>query len=265
MERQALVSTKTERMKNKKYEVQPQLLSIQQGYVDPETKEYKVSYQDLRQGLKKILKRSYYKIQVIIDTYVDLGLMRIENNECIFNSLATEGNFVSIPVVTARFLIDQMSEFNTKVYCWFLNKYQIHKMYNFKENYFFTKKEILEDLGLVNHTKNRIKLTETMQVLKNIGAIDYADIPIAKNGEGKGLYTELYKVNSIIKSQEKAVNSFIKEEQMQLKETEKNFQLESIKEKAESYKNWLDSGMSTWDSLNDTQKEIYISVYGERF
>lgn len=62
--------------------------------------------------------------------------------------LSYENKFKEIPIDTLKYLVDTMSTNVIKVYVYLLNKYE------WKHDYNFTKKELLEHIGYKKHGKN---------------------------------------------------------------------------------------------------------------
>ena len=184
------LSVSKERMQDKNYFLLPIVLSNTMGYADRE-KGRIVSKNEFKTTLKKYLKLSNYKFKTLIETFEALGIMKEEGSNYIFNLVQT--NFVKLSFSTALYFLDYYSDFIFKIYCWLLQKYNLHVEYHYRENYFFNKKELLLGIGYSDSTVNRTKLSEALDILEKEGFIRYNHQYVGRPGK-HGLYWELLEV-----------------------------------------------------------------------
>ena len=91
--------------------------------------------------MRQTLRKRGPKIDKIINTYLMLGTIIEQDDYYVISEI--KDKFVRLTVPTAQFCIENLSEFNMKIYCYLLNKQQIHDKYRHKENYFFSVVELL--------------------------------------------------------------------------------------------------------------------------
>lgn len=184
------LSVSKDRMQDKNYFLLPIVLSNTMGYADRDRGRI-VSKTEFKTTLKKYLKLSNYKFKTLIETFEALGIMEEEGSNYIFNLI--KSNFVKLSFSTALYFLDYYSDFIFKIYCWLLQKYNLHVEYHYKENYFFNKKEILSGIGYSDSTVNRTKLVEALDILEKEGFIRYDHNYVGRPGK-HGLYWELLEV-----------------------------------------------------------------------
>ena len=95
------------------------------------------------------------------------------------------------------------------MYCWLLQKYNLHIEYHYVENYFFNKKELLNSIGYSESAVNRTKLSEALDILENEGFIRYNHEYVGRPGK-HGLYWELLEVKKFGETQVKSKKEEIK-------------------------------------------------------
>ena len=125
---------------------------------------------------------------------------------------ALKTNFLKLLRSTTKFCIDGISDFAFKVYCYLFNKYNINQTYckHHKENFFFSKKQILADLGYSRGQDKLVQLTNVLTLLQDLKMINYNEKGIGRPGN-HGTYHELYKVNEYSPTQVRALNVTIEE------------------------------------------------------
>ena len=204
-----LLDVSSDKMKNQNYNLYLTIIANTMGYVDKD-KQYRIVPKiEVRAYLRDSLKLTKYKIKTLLDTYKILGLMDEEGSNFIFYPI--KKNFVSLSFSTTMYFLDFFSDFIFKVYCWLLNKYDLHCAYfKGKENYYFNKKELLESIGYSNSTPNRHKLDDALILLEKLGYIQYNHQYIGRPGK-HGLYLELYQVNKYGNTQIKSAKETIKD------------------------------------------------------
>lgn len=176
-----------------------------------------------------------------------------------------QDNFVKLTIPTAQFCIENLSEFSMKVYCYLLNKQQIHDKYHYKENYFFSKSELLRAVGYSRGSKTELKLEQALVLLEQLDLISYNHTLVGRPGV-HGLYSELYKVNQYSNVQKKAANNFIGEGKtitdpyVAQQVCIPGVDIEKI-QLAGDAKNWLDQGIYTLDCLPQKYLKAYNEVY----
>ena len=280
-----LLEVHPNKMKNKQYNLQALGLANLQGYIDKKEDGRIINKKEFRKELKRILKITYYKIDVIIKTFVALEVL-IDYDKDYWKINPVVAPYVKIPVATVKYCINQLSADNFKIYCYLLNKYNIHTYYNHKENYFFSGSELLEMMGyFANDQKNRLKIKSSLDVLEQLGFIEYNHQQIGRPGK-HGVYYELYKVNDTGTVQKKTAQEWVDTheyisvdvaEDILLPEVyiddQKKQRLENdlkqltlgenqIQIRAQQAKEWIDSGATTYDFLSNDYKEAYDQIYG---
>lgn len=170
-----------------------------------------IPVQDCKDRLKKA-GLSNYKIKRFLDESQEIGVIEINGEDCIVSSI--EGRFVSIYVETIKYCTKVLSPLSFKVYCYLKSWYQTRQVKHYKENYFFSRAEIIRSLGMYVDKNTTKTIDMCLRTLKKIGLIDYADKAVCRKGT-KGKYTELYKVNEwcvIERESEKHIEKTMKDE-----------------------------------------------------
>ena len=286
-----LLSVDKENMRNKNYNLYLTVIANTMGYVDKENNYRLVPKTEIKAFLRDNFKLTKYKIKTLLDTYKILGLIDEKGSDFIFYPI--KKNFVNLSFSTTLYFLDMLSDFVFKVYCWLLNKYDLHLAYfKGKDNYFFNKKELLEGVGYANSAANRKRLDDALMLLEKLDYIHYNHQYVGRPGK-HGLYLELYKVNKYgnaqIKSAKETIKSFMEqnitidtdmalrllvpgtEEDIKillsdrtLEESEEQSAIEktSLEEKAKKVKEGLDKGFP-WVAFEKDYQQAYKEVYGE--
>ena len=191
-----LLDVDEEKLRNKNYNVSALALANMSGYVD---KKYncRIFYKsDFKNLLKRRLKIGARKVDVILNTFEEIGCLKIEGDICKLNAVKGNG-FLKIDFETAKYCLNCLSPLAFKVYCYLFNKYNIHLAYEYVENYCFSKKELLKMAGYSYSYRNSEIMENCLQLLKSAGLLDFSDEPIYKKNGGNlhGQYRELYKAN----------------------------------------------------------------------
>lgn len=241
-----------EAMKEKNYNLRGMALGNFLGTINPATNQRAIEKKEFVSQLKKMLKLTKYKCQVIVNTFIELNI--IEEDEDYYYINPVTSNFLKLVVPTAKYCINNLSDFCFKVYCYLLNKYNIHVAYRHIENYFFSYKELLGDIGYSNSTVNMHTLQQALTTLEELGFINYEHIGKGRPGK-HGTYHELYSVNQVAPVQIKATQNYV----------DNGYKVdEDIAEDiALTAKVWLDSGAYDMKSLPEAYREAYRDRYGE--
>lgn len=271
MKNDLLISVAEEHMQNKQYDPQLYLASYNKGYIVEQngvTYHY-VDKKELKKAIKDVLHKTYYKCTVLINTYIDLGLITETDEFYVFNSV--DKPFVGLTVDTVKFCLDYLNELPFKVYCYLMSKYVKHlyikEKYNRNENYFFSKTEIALALGYTKQEKNILLIQRALTVLEDVGLVSFSK-SYQRPGH-KGYYHELYWVRQYSKTQIKADTDFMMRAIEQGREVGQDVLDElaqpvrdNIKLLADSVKDGLDKGFPLKAFEKDYQ-DAYKEVYGE--
>lgn len=187
-----LLNVSDEVLSNKNYELMPLAGTYFMDCTFVE-KEKVVRQTEFKTYLKSVLHKSYYKINKLIETYLCLGAMRDDGNG---NYIISPVNikFVGLTKVTALYFIEHMSDFDLKIYCYLLNKYNIHQQYHHRDYFHFSKAGLLKALGYANKQENVYKVDITLKLLEKLNLIEYSHESHGIAGH-HGVYMDLYKVN----------------------------------------------------------------------
>lgn len=255
------LSVKEEKMQNKEHEFLPLTWAYFSSYM--ENNKRIIPQKEFKRLLRQTLHKRGSKIDKMINTYLMLGTIVEDGDNYIISK--TKDNFVKLTIPTAQFCIENLSEFSMKIYCYLLNKQQIHDRYKYKENYFFSKSELLKAVGYSRGGKTELKLEQALALLEQLDLINYNHKSVGRPGV-HGLYLELYKVNQYSNVQKNAANNFIGEGRT-ISDPEVAQQvcipgvnLEKLK-LAGKAKNWLEIGAYTLDCLPKDCLEAYKEVY----
>ena len=271
MKNDLLISVAEEHMQNKQYDPQLYLASYNKGYIverDGITYHY-VDKKELKKAIKDVLHKTYYKCNVLIKTYIDLGLITETDEFYIFNSV--DKPFVGLTVDTVKFCLDYLNELPFKVYCYLMSKYVKHlylkERYGKTENYFFSKTEIALALGYSKKEANILLIQRALVVLEDMGLIKFSK-SYQRPGH-KGYYHELYWVRQYSKTQIKADVQYMTQaiEQGRVVNQEVLDELaqpvkDNIKLLADKVKDSLDKGLPL-KMYADRYQQAYKEVYGE--
>ncbi len=209
MENKVFISVAKEHMKEKNYNPKAIVIAQDLGYIKEGNRV--IDRQEFTAYLQETLKMTKYKCKKVIDTFVDTGILlkdKIDDNLLIMPSL--KGNFLRLLRSTTRFCLNGLSDFAFKVYCYLFNKYNINQTYQHNENFFFSKKQILEDLGYSRGQDKLIQLNDALSILQDLHMISYNEEAVGRPGK-HGTYHELYRVYEYNPTQVKALDVTIKE------------------------------------------------------
>lgn len=144
----------------------------------------------------------------------DINLIHKDNNGQYVVDKETEP-FLKLYKDTVRYFFDHYRPIHFKVYCYLLNKYNIHQRYNHKENYFFSCAELLRAIGYNDRKFNNTKLmNEVLIDLENNHFISYNHETVGRAGK-HGRYKELYWVNALAENSRIAFGETVEEDKQQ--------------------------------------------------
>ena len=191
-----LLSVEENKMSNKYYELLPLAAThlMERKVVDNVVM---VPKKVFRAYLKHKLHKTYYMIDKVIDTYLCLGVL--EEQEDYYIIAPVTSNFVGLPVATIIYFLDHLSDMAFKVYCYLLAKYNINQTYHLP-TFRFSKKQVLEGIGLSRCQENLYKLNEILNILEQLDLIKYNHTPHYVEGMN-GRYMELYWVKKYANAQ----------------------------------------------------------------
>lgn len=190
-----------EKMKNKNYD----LLALAAVNLDCKVinNEKRISEVEFRKKLRHLLQLSNYKIKILIQTFIDLGVIKQDGKDIVLLPVGAEKPFIKLNLYTIRYCLDSLSPLAFKIYCFLKRKYDLHVFYNYKENYCFSDKELLESCGLSRKYENCLTLSNILNTLEELNLIKYNHKAHGKSGV-HGLYKDLYWVkeasNIVVKS-----------------------------------------------------------------
>lgn len=262
-EEMLFLSVKDEKMQNREHEFLPLTHAYFSSYLQDGKRV--ISQKEFKRLLRQTLHKRGPKIEKMINAYLMLGTI-IEDGENYIISKA-EDKFVKLTISTAQFCIENLSELSMKVYCYLLNKKQIHDRYNYKENYFFSKSELLRAVGYSRGGKTELKLEQALALLENLGLIEYNHQSVGRPGV-HGLYLELYNVNQYSNVQKEAAKNFIGEGKtisdpyVAQQVCIPGVDLRKVQLAGEA-KTWLEMGAYTLDCLPQKYLDAYKEVYNE--
>ena len=185
-------------MKQKNYDLKVLAIANFQGYIDTEKKCRVIDKKEFLANMKNVLKMTKYKCGIVIETLIELDIIKEEGNNYCLNPVTAP--FLKLYAPTVKYLINNLSTFNFKLYCYLLNKYNINKAYDLIENYFFSKKELLEICGYTRAQKNLLILEQGLNTLEELGLVSYNHQSVGRSGK-HGTYHELYWVSDAANAQ----------------------------------------------------------------
>ena len=207
--KEIFVDVSPEKMQIRNYDPYLTVASTQVGWGDSKNDYLIVPKNEYRAFLKNKLKLSQYKCNALIKVYIDLDMIKEDKDYYYFYPARTR--FISLTIPTAVYFLDNLSDFVFKVYCWLLDKYELHlKYYKNGENFFFSKIQLLEGIGYTKGTKVWAQTINALNTLEELGFIKYNHEAVGKPGK-HGTYLELYWVNKYGSVQVKANKDLIKE------------------------------------------------------
>ena len=209
MEEKSL-NVEVNKLENKKYQLDVLSLIVYNSWMNDDQTVRMIKKKDLRKILVESLKIDSRKTTRLLNNFIDLGILEVKGYDYIVHK--AKPPYLKIPISTVKFCLEHMSDLDFKVYCVLLNMFNKHQYYGYSENYFFSKKELLEGVGYTNNARNLHIADEALVILKKLGFIEY-DGPkkrIDKNGKkSKAYYFELLKVNLIPKVKKEADHQYL--------------------------------------------------------
>lgn len=206
-----LISVSKEHMSNKNYEPSVVVLANELGYVDEENQHRCISRAQLIAQMKSVLKLSKYKCGIILDVFVESGLIKQGDTKDELYLNLIQHSFLKLLMTTARYCLEHLSNNEFKIYCYLFNKYNMHIYYQHTENYFFSEKEVAEAIGYKGRNPNTVRMIkESLLTLRELGLIDYDLESIGRPGK-HGTYHELYCVRDYSPVQTEALQQTIDE------------------------------------------------------
>jgi len=181
-----------ENLKDKNYSMSALVLANDLGYVDKdaENNTYRViSESEFLATLREKMGLSAYKAKKVEEAFIEIGVF-IKKDKEIYIS-AVESNFLRLFIPTAKYCIDNLSDYVFKLYCLLLNIDCKHRARHYEEYYCFSDKELNEKLGYTDNNAGR-KLNEALNTLETLGLIKYNHVYHYKSDGAHGLYRELY-------------------------------------------------------------------------
>lgn len=126
----------------------------------------------------------------------DLGLIESKDSINRVKRQIVGMKFVVFKENLLKEVIENLDDYEFKVYCYLLNKYNMHCTYNCKAKYNFSKSEILVNLGYSKAQSNLNKMENVLDKLENMGYIRYSKKRVGALG-GHGTYFPLEWVKNV--------------------------------------------------------------------
>lgn len=178
------------------------------GQLDKDTDSRIFTKNEFLTFLKTRLELSRYKANTCIEMLETLGLAE-KIDEDTYRMAKIDPPFLKLYGDTVRYFFDHYSPEHFKVYCYLLNKYNIHKAHGYMENYFFSCAELLRIIGYNSKKFQNIKyMNEILIDLENNHFIKYNHETVGRPGK-HGRYKELYWVNPIAENSKVAFGETI--------------------------------------------------------
>lgn len=167
------------------------------GEFDPEEQVWIVEKKALRkkmiEGNSKVegkgrnsKKMSYYKFNAALNVLGSLGLMKEDGKMLVFKKV--DKAFLKLTPRTIYYCGMNLPPFTMKIYFFLLNKWNRHVKYGYNGKlYRFSKKTLLEMAGIPYHSENLIVVTDSLNMLKKLGLIDF-DGPFRVSQQGGSYY-----------------------------------------------------------------------------
>lgn len=193
-----MLNVDKDNMKQKNYDLKVLAIANFQGYVDTERNCRVIDKKEFLANMKNVLKMTKHKCGIVTEALVELDIIREEGSNYCLNPVTAP--FLKLYAPTVKYLINNLSPFNFKLYCYLLNKYNINKAYNLMDNYFFSKKELLEVCGYSRAQKNLLMLEQGLNTLEELALISYNHNSVGRPGK-HGTYHELYWVSDAANAQ----------------------------------------------------------------
>lgn len=256
-----LLDVSNDNMKNRQYELLPLVgvNFIDSAYVKDDIR--LVPQSEFKAFLKNQLHKSYYKINQVINAYIVTGAIQDDGKgNYIISTVKTR--FVGLTKATALYFLETLSEMSLKVYCYLLNKYNIHNAYHHVEPFRFSKKQILEAIGTSRSQVNLVKLNNILFTLEDLGLIKYNHKAHGVPGK-HGLYMDLIEVRQYGTTQIKSAKELIATETIVGEALEYVAMSDTVQELANQAKSWLEVGAYDMVSLPEKYQNAYKQCYGE--
>lgn len=225
MTHEMFLSMEEEKLKNKNYDISALALANMSGYVDKEIKKRVFRKSEFKGLLKERMGICSRKAEIILNTFRDIGCIEIDEDICKLNPV--NNSFLKLNFETAKYCVDFLTPLSFKVYCYLFNKYNIHKEYNYREGYYFSKKELLQITGYYYNNRNSEMMETCLQTLVDVGLIEIGE-PAFRYGHN-GKFRALYKVNA--RSHSQIVAKKMMKKELSLTSGEIIMELEILKDK----------------------------------
>ena len=168
------------------------------------------------------------KARIVLQTFLDLEILKEFEGKYLLNDV--QPHFIRLKISTIKFCLNFLNADAFKVYCYLKNKYDMHVYYQYDDNYFFTKKELMIMMGYnPDSPSTKRKINDILSGLYELELIRYNPEFVCKHGQCGGRYYELYKVNEECPAQ--LMSNVISDEELVI---EPLVNIEEIKLKAQS-------------------------------
>ena len=157
-----------------------------------------ISKSDFKSMLKDFLKLSRRKVDAVVGTFEELGIIiPVDDSEY---EVSQYNSYLLLEPKTVKFCLDNLSELAFKVYCYLRSKYLAHVEMGFAQHFRFSisgKGGLLEVCGYASNGRNKDKMRECLKVLEKLKLIEISEPFPAKGAEDNyiGWYRYLYRVN----------------------------------------------------------------------
>lgn len=210
MDENVLISVSDEHMKEKNYDPGVIVVANEIGYIDEEKRRH-FTRAELIAQMKKVLKLTKYKCGIILDVFIDAGIISEDGDKNKLYLNPIRNHFLKILMTTAKYCLEHLSTNEFKIYCYLFNKYNMHLYYRHVENYYFSEKEVAEAIGYKGRNPQTVRMIkESLLTLRELGLIDYNIESVGRPGK-HGTYHELYAVYDYSPVQVEAVQQTVDE------------------------------------------------------
>lgn len=157
-----------------------------------------IGKKDFKRVLKDFLKLNRRKVDAVVSTFEELGIIvPINDREY---EVSQYNSYLLLEPKTVKFCLDNLSELAFKVYCYLRSKHLVHIEMGYPQFYKFSvsgKGGLLEVCGYSDSGQNKDKMRECLKVLEKLKLIEVSDPFPAKGPDGVyvGWYRYLYRVN----------------------------------------------------------------------
>lgn len=200
-DKEVMLSIHPDHLKNKHYDLTLYALGAVSGYVDTELNKRVVDKREFNAAVQTNLKLDARKRKKLMNTLIELNLIEEDSDNYYWNPM--NNFFVKLKVNTVIYCLDVLSSNAFKVYCYLLNKQNYHDGKKIRENYFFSRTELVEACGYAVNNRNRVMINNILVSLEELGLISYNHEGITRPGS-RGTYLELYSVSLEGRTQKKA-------------------------------------------------------------